>query len=128
MFPLPVDSLLSVVEEDVRLRNVSHLLMISQEKRHTLELLLREEEEFLKLQMYLRDDRFRDLEKMQGTVVNYTKLYLICYIVPCERMRKCLPCFGTITNLEKHLGSSHFSTTGVVRTKCSNTLHVAGLP
>ncbi len=33
--------------------------------------------------------------------------------------------FGTITNLEKHLGSSHFSTTGVVRTKCSNTLHVA---
>ena len=36
--------------------------------------------------------------------------------------------FGTITNLEKHLGSSHFSTTGVVGTKCSNTLHVAGLP
>ncbi len=35
---------------------------------------------------------------------------------------------GTITSLEKHLGSSHFSTTGVVRTKCSRTLQVAGLP
>ena len=32
------------------------------EKRRTLELLLREEEEYLKLQMYLRDDRFTALE------------------------------------------------------------------
>ena len=54
--------LLSVVEEDLRLRNVSHSHMTSQEKRHTLELLLREEEEFLKLQMYVRDERFLELE------------------------------------------------------------------
>jgi hypothetical protein len=58
--------LLSVVEEDLRLRNVAHSLMTSNEKRQTLELLLREEEEFLKLQMYLRDDRFRDLDKNAG--------------------------------------------------------------
>ena len=36
--------------------------------------------------------------------------------------------FGTMTKREKHRGSSHFSTTGVVRTKCSNTLRVAGFP
>ena len=35
---------------------------------------------------------------------------------------------GTMTSLEKHLGSSHLSTTGVVLTKCSKTLQVAGLP
>jgi len=40
--------------------------MTSNEKRHTLELLLREEEELLKLQMYLRDERFRDLDKDAG--------------------------------------------------------------
>ena len=33
-----------------------------------------------------------------------------------------------MTNLEKHLGSSHFSTTGVVLTKCSSTLQLASLP
>jgi hypothetical protein len=37
--------------------------MQATEKRHTLEQLLREEKEFLKLQMYLRDDRFHELEK-----------------------------------------------------------------
>ncbi len=47
--------LLSVVEEDLRLRNVAHAHMTVQEKRHTLELLLREEEEFLKLQMYVTE-------------------------------------------------------------------------
>ena len=36
--------------------------------------------------------------------------------------------FGTMTKREKHLGSSHRSTTGVVRTKCSRTLLVAGFP
>jgi hypothetical protein len=54
---------LEIVEEDLRLRNIPHADMDSTEKRHTLELLLREEEEFLKLQMYLRDDRFNELEK-----------------------------------------------------------------
>ena len=45
----------------------------------------------------------------------------VSFVVPGSRL-------GTMTNLEKHLGSSHLSTTGVVRTKCSNTLQVAGLP
>ena len=54
---------LSIVEEDLRLRNKPHAAMQATEKRHTLEQLLREEEEFLKLQMYLRDDRFHELEK-----------------------------------------------------------------
>ena len=36
--------------------------------------------------------------------------------------------FGTITRRDMHLGSSQRSTTGVVRTKCSSTLLVAGLP
>ena len=34
---------------------------------------------------------------------------------------------GTITRRDMHLGSSHFSTTGVARTKCSITFWVAGL-
>ena len=54
---------LNIVEEDLRLRNIPHAAMQATEKRHTLEQLLREEEEFLKLQMYLRDDRFHELEK-----------------------------------------------------------------
>ena len=54
---------LNIVEEDLRLRNIPHAAMQANEKRHTLEQLLREEEEFLKLQMYLRDDRFHELEK-----------------------------------------------------------------
>ena len=45
----------------------------------------------------------------------------VSFVVPGSRL-------GTITSLEKHLGSSHLSTTGVVLTKCSNTLQVAGLP
>ncbi len=45
----------------------------------------------------------------------------VSFVVPGSRL-------GTMTNLEKHLGSLHLSTTGVVRTKCSNTLQVAGLP
>ena len=57
---------LSVVEEDLRLRNVAHSFMSSNEKRQILELLLREEEEFLKLQMYLRDERFRALDTIAG--------------------------------------------------------------
>ena len=49
--------------EDLRLRNIAHAHMAPSEKRHTLEQLLREEEEYLKLQMYIRDDRFLELEK-----------------------------------------------------------------
>ena len=49
--------------EDLRLRNIPHAHMEASEKRHTLELLLREEEEYLKLQMYIRDDRFLELDK-----------------------------------------------------------------
>jgi hypothetical protein len=51
----------ALVIEDLRLRRVPHASMTSLEMRHALEMLLREEEEFLKLQMYRRDTRFRDL-------------------------------------------------------------------
>jgi hypothetical protein len=40
-------------------------------------------------------------------------------VVPGSRL-------GTMTKREKHRGSSHFFTTGVVLTKCSNTFLVAG--
>ncbi len=46
--------------EDLRLRLVDDSHMTDREKRHTLELLLREE--YLKLQMYVRDQRFMGLE------------------------------------------------------------------
>ncbi len=49
---------MAVVAEDLRLRNVRHARMTDTQKRHTLEKLLREEEELMRLQMYLRDERF----------------------------------------------------------------------
>ena len=52
---------MALVKEDLRLRDISHGRMNDHDKRRTLELLLREEEEYLKVQMYLRDDRFRKL-------------------------------------------------------------------
>ncbi len=54
---------LDVVVEDLRLRNIAHAHMDASEKRHTLEQLLREEEEYLKLRMYLRDEIFLELVK-----------------------------------------------------------------
>ena len=51
-----------MVQEDLRLRLVDITHMNDREQRHTLELLLREEEEYLKLLMYVRDQRFMGLE------------------------------------------------------------------
>ncbi len=52
---------MALVKEDLRLRDINHGRMNDHGKRRTLELLLREEEEYLKVQMYLRDDRFSKL-------------------------------------------------------------------
>ena len=52
---------LSLVIEDLNLRSVATVGMTETEQRHALELLLREEEEYLKLQMYVRDNRFQNL-------------------------------------------------------------------
>jgi hypothetical protein len=51
----------SLVIEDLNLRGVATVGMNETEQRHALEMLLREEEEYLKLQMYFRDNRFRNL-------------------------------------------------------------------
>ena len=52
---------MALVKEDLRHRDIRYGRMNDHDKRRTLELLLREEEEYLKVQMYLRDDRFRKL-------------------------------------------------------------------
>ena len=57
---------LSLVNEDLRLRGVQHEGMTETMQRHALEMLLREEEEYLKLAMYARDDRFRNLASESG--------------------------------------------------------------
>jgi hypothetical protein len=49
----------SLVIENLNRRSVA--TMTETEQRHALEMLLREEEEYLKLQMYFRDNRFRNL-------------------------------------------------------------------
>jgi hypothetical protein len=49
---------MAVVSEDLRLRNVRHSRMTDTEIWDILETLLREEEEYMRLQMYLRDERF----------------------------------------------------------------------
>ncbi len=50
---------MSLVKEDLRLRGVEETCISELRERAVLELLLREEEEYLKLQMYVRDNRFR---------------------------------------------------------------------
>jgi hypothetical protein len=57
---------LSLVSEDLRLRGIPHAGMTETTQRKMLELLLREEEEYLKLSMYVRDNRFRDLANESG--------------------------------------------------------------
>jgi hypothetical protein len=57
---------LSLVSEDLRLRGVDHSCMTESMQREALELLLREEEEYLKLQMYVDDKRFRNLLNEPG--------------------------------------------------------------
>ncbi len=49
---------MAVVTEDFRLRNIRHNRMTGRKKRNTLEMLLREEEEYMKLQPYFRDEHF----------------------------------------------------------------------
>jgi hypothetical protein len=49
---------MAVVAEDLRLHNVCHARMTDTEKRHTLEKLLHEEVELMRLQMYFRDEHF----------------------------------------------------------------------
>jgi hypothetical protein len=52
---------LALVSEDLNLRGIDTSGMTDTEQRHALEMLLREEEEYLKLKMYQRDHRFRNL-------------------------------------------------------------------
>ncbi len=52
---------LSLVREDLRLRGVVSVGLTEIDERKALESLLREEEEYLKLDMYVRDHRFTDL-------------------------------------------------------------------
>ena len=58
---------LSLVKEDLRLRGVVEQTGITEfRQRAVLEVLLREEEEYLKLQMYVRDNRFRQMLDESG--------------------------------------------------------------
>ena len=57
---------ITLVKEDLRLRGVAASTMTEGQQRHTLEMLLREEEEYLKIQMYVRDRRFRNLLQETG--------------------------------------------------------------
>ncbi len=82
--------LLSVVEDDLRLRDVSHAHMTMQDKRHTLELLLREEEKILKLQMYVRDDRFLELENDASLCGQLHKIVLDMLHCPMRTNEKVL--------------------------------------
>ena len=57
---------MSLVKEDLRLRGVEETCISEFRERAVLELLLREEEEYLKLQMYVRDNRFRQMRNESG--------------------------------------------------------------
>jgi hypothetical protein len=64
---------ITLVQEDLRLRHIKYGNMTDGAKRHTLEMQLREEEEYLKLQMYLRDDRFA--QSLQNDPQHHNKFY-----------------------------------------------------
>ena len=57
---------LALVREDLLLRGVVSAGLTETEQRQALESLLREEEEYLKLDMYVRDHRFTDLLQESG--------------------------------------------------------------
>jgi hypothetical protein len=64
--------------------------MTAKEQRHTLELLLREEEEYLKLQNYVRDHRFRDLVNGTGHRAELHKTILDMLHCPMRTNEKVL--------------------------------------
>jgi hypothetical protein len=81
---------LSLVIEDLNLRGVAINSMGDAECRHALEMLLREEEEYLKLHMYVRDNRFRDLESETGHRAQLEKTILDMLHCPMRTNEKVL--------------------------------------
>jgi hypothetical protein len=81
---------MSLVTEDLRLRGVQVTGESEVSQRHTLELLLREEEEYLKLQMYVRDNRFRDLLHESGHRTELRKTILDMLHCPMRTNEKVL--------------------------------------
>jgi hypothetical protein len=81
---------LTLVTEDLQLRGVAITGMTDKEQRHTLELLLREEEEYLKLQNYVRDHRFRDLLNDTGHRAELHKTILDMLHCPMRTNEKVL--------------------------------------
>ncbi len=64
--------------------------MLETTQRHTLELLLREEEEYLKLDMYVRDLRFRKLNNESGHRAELHKTILDMLHLPMRTNEKVL--------------------------------------
>ena len=81
---------MALVKEDLRLRHISHGRMKDYDKRRTLELLLREEEEYLKVQMYLRDDRFSKLAEDPSHSSGLHKIVLDVLHMPMRTNEKVL--------------------------------------
>ena len=81
---------LSLVREDLRLRGVRDTGESETKQRQILELLLREEEEYLKLRMYLRDHRFRDLLDESGHRTELHKTILDMLHCPMRTNEKVL--------------------------------------
>ena len=74
----------------LRLRGVQVTGESEGSQRHTLELLLREEEEYLKLQMYVRDNRFCDLLHESGHRTELRKTILDMLHCPMRTNEKVL--------------------------------------
>jgi len=81
---------LSLVIEDLNLRGVAIHGMGDAACRSALEMLLREEEEYLKLQMYVRDNWFRDLESTTGHRAQLDKTILDMLHCPMRTNEKVL--------------------------------------
>jgi len=81
---------LSLVTEDLRLRGVPDTGQSDIRQRQSLELLLREEEEYLKLQMYVRDNRFRELLEQSGHRTELHKTILDMLHCPMRTNEKVL--------------------------------------
>jgi hypothetical protein len=81
---------LSLVREDLQLRGIAHMDMTNDNQRHALELLLREEEEYLKMHMYVRDNRFKELHNDTGLRGELHKVILDVLHCPMRTNEKVL--------------------------------------
>ena len=111
----------SLVSEDLQLRGVQHADMSEGTQRHALEMLLREEEEYLKLQMYVRDTHFRDLLTESGHRTELHKTIIDVLHCPMRTNEKVLTLL-----YEEVMQGNHKAETNLKLNELTNSIREVG--